>query len=124
MKTDELAKLMKKSKPTVMSGIKQGVFPFATAFKRDPGNKKYKIFIYEEKVREYITGTDKEFDLSIKGVAKLTGEPEQVIRDGMKNGVFPFGVAFKTKPENRDFEFVFYPVKLAEYIGVKEEVAS
>lgn len=123
MKTDELAKLMKKSKPTVMSGIKQGVFPFATAFKRDPQNKKYKIFIYEEKVREYITGTDEEFDLSIKGVAKLTGEPEQVIRDGMKNGVFPFGVAFKTRPENRDFEFVFYPAKLAEYIG-KGKVAS
>lgn len=123
MKTDELAKLMKKSKPTVMAGIKQGVFPFAVAFKRDPENKKCKIFIYEEKVREYITGTDIDFDLSIKGVAELTGEPEQVIRDGLKNGVFPFGVAFKTRPENKYFEFVFYPAKLAEYIG-KGKVAS
>lgn len=117
MKTDELVKLLHKSKPTVMAGIKQGVFPFATAFKREPDNKKHKIFIYEEKVKEYITGTDKEFDLTIAGVARLTGETEKTIRDGMKNGIFPFGVAFKTKPENRDFEFVFYPAKLAEYIG-------
>ena len=120
MKTDELVKLMKKSKPTVMAGIKLGVFPFAVAFKREPRNKKYKIVIYEEKVREYITNTNTEFDLTVAGVAKLTGETEKTIRDGLKNGIFPFGVAFKTKPENRDFEFVFFPAKLAEYIGERK----
>ena len=120
MKTDELVRLMKESMPTVMAGIKQGVFPFAVAFKREPQNKKYRIVIYEEKVREYITGTDQEFDLSVKGVAKLTGETEKTIRDGLKNGIFPFGVAFKTKPENRDYAFVFFPAKLAEYIGERK----
>ena len=124
MKTEDLAKLLHKSKPTIMSGIKLGVFPFAVAFKREPQNKKYKIFIYEEKVREYITGTDQEFDLTVAGVAKLTGETEKTIRDGMKNGIFPFGVAFKTSPEHRDFEFVFFPAKLAEYIGEGERKAS
>ena len=120
MKTEDLAKLLHRSTPTVISGIKQNVFPFAVAFKSKPHNKKCNIVIYEEKVREYITGTDIEFDLSVKGVAKLTGETEKTIRDGMKNGVFPFGVAFKTKPTNRDFEFVFYPAKLAEYIGERK----
>lgn len=123
MKTDDLAKLLHKSKPTIMSGIKQGVFPFAVAFKRDEHNKKYKVFIFEEKVREYITGTDLEFDLTIEGVAKLTGETKKTLREGLQNGCLPFGVAFKTKPEHRDFDYVFYPAKLAEYIG-KGKVAS
>ena len=117
MKTDELVRLMKKSKPTVMAGIKQGVFPFASAYKSKPNNKQYAIVVHEQKVKEYITGTDIEFDLSIKGVAKLIGMTEQALRNGLKNGIFPFGVAFKTSPEHRDFEFVFYPAKLAEYIG-------
>ena len=80
MKTEDLAKLLHRSKPTIMSGIKQNIFPFAVAFKRNENSKKHKVVIYEGKVKEYITGTDKEFDLSIKGVAKLTGESEQVIR--------------------------------------------
>ena len=117
MKTDDLVKLIGKSKPTVLTAIKLGVLPFATAYKSKPENKQYTIFVYEDKVREYITGTDMEFDLSVKGVAKLLGVTEGTLRHGLKNGIFPFGVGFKTKPTNRDFEFIFFPAKLAEYIG-------
>lgn len=119
MKTEELAKLLHKSKPTIMSGIKQGMFPFAVAFKREPENKKYKIIIHEEKVREYITGTDIEFDLSLEGVSKLTGESKKTLRTALQNGRLPYGVAFKVRPENRDFDYVFFPAKLAEYVGKK-----
>ena len=121
-KTEDLTKLLQRSMPTVMSGIKQGVFPFAVAFKRN-GCNKYKIIIHEEKVREYITGTDMEFDLSMEAVAKLTGETKKTLREGLQNGCLPYGVAFKTRPDSKHFYYVFYPAKLAEYVG-KGKVAS
>ena len=59
--------------------------------------------------------------MDIKEVAKLLGTSALTIRVGLQQGVFPFGVAFKTKPENKVYNYVIYPEKLKEYVNFKEE---
>ena len=58
--------------------------------------------------------------MDVKEVAKLLGKTQQTIRIGLQLGVLPFGVAYKTNPENKSYTYVIYPEKVKQYIGVKE----
>lgn len=57
--------------------------------------------------------------MKVKDVAELLGTTEQTVRVGLQQGVFPFGVAFKTKENNRHYKYVLYPEKVKEYAGEK-----
>lgn len=58
--------------------------------------------------------------MTVKEVAELLGKTQQTIRIGLQLGVLPFGVAYKTNPENKSYTYVIYPEKVKQYIGVKE----
>lgn len=119
----DLSKLLQKSPNTIAAGIEQGIFPFVTGAKL--GGKKTKLIFFEGKMEEYITGASREYDLSTKAVAEMLGCEELTVRVFLQMGLFPFGVAFKTKPENTKFTYVIYPAKLEEFlIGRKKKVAS
>lgn len=55
MTVKEVAQLLGCSELTIRIGLQQGVFPFGTAFKRNPENKKWKYIIFDAKVSEYLT---------------------------------------------------------------------
>ena len=54
--------------------------------------------------------------MTVKEVADLLGCTQLTIRVGLQQGVFPFGVAFKTKPEHKNYVYVIYPEKVKEYV--------
>lgn len=54
--------------------------------------------------------------MKIKEVAEALGKSELTIRVGLQMGIFPFGVAFKTKEDNKQYNYVIYPEKVKEYI--------
>ena len=54
-------------------------------------------------------------------VAKMLGVSPQTIRVGVQQGLYPFGVASKTKPTNRNHNYLFYPEKIIEYMGERKE---
>lgn len=54
--------------------------------------------------------------MKVKEVAKLLGTTEATIRIGLQQGVFPFGVAFKTKETNKQYTYIIFPAKVEEYI--------
>ena len=60
--------------------------------------------------------------MKIKEVAELLGTTEATIRVGLQQNVFPFGIAFKTKPENKHYTYVIYPELVRQYAGEKKEV--
>ena len=122
MTLNELSKLLQKSPNTIAAGIKQGVFPFAVA--DNMGGKKSKIIIYPGKLEEYVTGTSREYDLSTKAVAEMLGVTEITVLMFLRWGKFPFGVAYKTKPENNRYSYVIYPAKLEEFLIGRKKVAS
>ena len=55
--------------------------------------------------------------MKIKEVAELIGTTPQTLRIGLQKGIFPFGAAFKTKAESKNYTYVIYPEKVREYIG-------
>lgn len=55
--------------------------------------------------------------MTVKEVAEMLGKNEQTIRIGLQLGVFPFGTAYKTKPENKSYTYVIFPEKVRQYIG-------
>lgn len=118
----ELSKLLQKSPNTIAAAIEQDIFPFASGAKL--GGKKTKVFYFEGKLEEYVTGASKEYDLSIKGVAKMLGCEELAVRVFLQMGKLPFGVAFKTKPENKHYTYVIYPAKLEEYLIARKKRAA
>lgn len=59
--------------------------------------------------------------MKVKDVAKLLGTTEQTVRVGLQQGVFPFGVAFKTKKANKNYTYVIYPEKVKQYAGEQKE---
>lgn len=123
MTLNELSKLLQKSPNTIAAGIEQGIFPFVAGDKM--GGKKTRIFYFQGKLEEYVTGASKEYDLSVKGVAEMLGCTELTVQVFLQKGLFPFGVAFKTKPGNTKYTYVIYPAKLEEFlIGRKKKVAS
>ena len=59
--------------------------------------------------------------MKVKEVAELLGTTESTIRIGLQQGVFPFGVAYKTKPENKQYVYVIYPELVKAYAGERKE---
>lgn len=55
--------------------------------------------------------------MKVKDVAKMLGTTEMTIRVGLQQGVFPFGTAFKTKPNNKQYTYIIYPAKVEEYVN-------
>ena len=55
--------------------------------------------------------------MKVKEVAEMLGTTEATIRVGLQQGMFPFGVAYKTKPENKNYVYVIFPAKVKEYIA-------
>lgn len=58
MKTKELASLLGMSESSLRVGLQMGVFPFGTAFKQGDSTR-FTYVIYDNKVKEYITGEGK-----------------------------------------------------------------
>lgn len=59
--------------------------------------------------------------MTVKEVAKRIGCSELTVRIGLQQGAFPFGTAFKIRPENRSYVYVIYPAKVDEFIGAKKQ---
>lgn len=57
--------------------------------------------------------------MKVKEVAEMLGTTEATIRIGLQQGVFPFGVAYKTKPTNKNYVYVIFPEKVKEYIAAE-----
>jgi hypothetical protein len=110
----ELSKLLHKSPNTIAAAIEQGILPFAVGDKM--GGRKTKIIYFPGKLEEYVTGATQEYDLSVKGVAKLLGRTELTVQVFLQRGKFPFGVALKTKPGNTKYTYIIFPAKLEEYL--------
>lgn len=58
--------------------------------------------------------------MKVDEVAKLLGTTPTTIRVGLQQGVFPFGVAFKTDPSKKHYTYIIYPEKLKEYAGERQ----
>ena len=54
--------------------------------------------------------------MKVREVAEMLGTTESTIRIGLQQGVFPFGVAYKTKPENKNYVYIIYPEKVKEFV--------
>ena len=55
--------------------------------------------------------------ISVTEAAERLGVSAQTIRVGLQQGVFPFGVAFKTSENSQKYTYVIYPTKFVEYAG-------
>lgn len=58
--------------------------------------------------------------MRVEEVAKLLDTTPATIRIGLQLGVFPFGVAFKSSENNKNYTYVLYPEKVREYCGKQE----
>lgn len=58
--------------------------------------------------------------MKVKEVAEMLGTTECTIRIGLQQGIFPFGVAFKTDPNKKHYTYIIYPEKLKEYAGERK----
>ena len=112
----DLSKLLQKSPATISAGIRQGVFPFAIAEYLGGKGKKAKIVVFPGKLEEYVTGAEGEYDLSTKSIAKMLGLAEITVQVLVRMGRFPFGVAYKTSPENKQYTYVYFPKKFEEFM--------
>lgn len=77
--------------------------------------------IISQKVKKW----EKEGEImKVEEVAKLLNTTPATIRVGLQQGVFPFGVAFKTKKANKNYTYVIYPEKVRQYAGEQKEGES
>ena len=60
--------------------------------------------------------------MKVKEAAEMLGTTEATIRVGLQQNVFPFGVAFKTHPDRKQYKYIIYPEKLREYAGEKKGI--
>ena len=58
--------------------------------------------------------------MRVKDVAELLGTTESTVRIGLQQGMFPFGVAYKTKPTNKNYVYVIFPEKVKEFVAAQE----
>ena len=58
--------------------------------------------------------------MKVKEVAEMLGTTEMTIRVGLQQGIFPFGVAFKRKPEQKNYTYVIYPEVVKQYAGERK----
>lgn len=115
MTVTELSKVMCRCESVIRAGIVQGKLPFAVATKRDGKNRNYNYVVFDGKVKEYITDTTLK-DLTIHSVAGMLGVDDLTIRVYLQNELLPFGVAYKTKPDNKNYTYVLFPAKVEEYL--------
>lgn len=115
----EISKLLQKSQNVVAAGIKQGLFPFVVADNVE--GKKAKYIYFPGKLEEYVTGTTQEYDLNPKAVAEMLGCSHIALLTFLRLGRLPFGVAFKTSPENKQYSYVIFPAKLEEYLIARKK---
>ena len=121
MNLSELSRLLQKSPATIAAGIRRGVFPFAAGTKLS--GKKTKIIFFPGKLEEYVTGATQEYDLSTKSVAQMLGVTELTVQVFIRDGLFPFGTAFKTREENTKYTYIIYPAKLEEFLMGRSQAA-
>lgn len=62
----------------------------------------------------------KNYKITVKDVARLTGKSELTIREGIKQEYFDFGVAMQL-PGSTKYNITIYPAKLAEMLGISVE---
>lgn len=55
--------------------------------------------------------------MTVNEVAKLLGKSPLTIRVGLQQGIFPFGVALKTREDRKNYTYIIYPEKVREFIG-------
>lgn len=55
-------------------------------------------------------------EIPIKMAAKKLQIAEETLREGLRQGAFPFGTAFKIK-DSSYWKYVIYPKKFEEYVG-------
>lgn len=59
--------------------------------------------------------------MKVDEVAKLLDTTPATIRVGLQQGVFPFGVAFKTADNKKHYTYIIYPEKVREYAGERKQ---
>lgn len=55
--------------------------------------------------------------LTVEVAARIMGVNPETVRIGLQRNIFPFGKAFKRKPENKNYIYIIYPEKFREYYG-------
>ena len=58
--------------------------------------------------------------MTVDELAKLTGHTPLTIRAGLQQGLFPFGVAYKTDENNKRYKYIIYDKKAREYFDLPE----
>lgn len=58
--------------------------------------------------------------MKVSEVAELLGVTQMTVRVGLQQGIFPFGVAFKTHPDRKQYTYIIYPEVVKQYIGEKK----
>lgn len=59
--------------------------------------------------------------MKVDEAARLLGTTATTVRIGLQQGVFPFGVAFKTAENRKHYTYIIYPEKLKEYAGERKQ---
>lgn len=59
--------------------------------------------------------------MKVEEVAKMLGVTPLTVRIGLQQGVFDFGVAFKTREDSKHYTYVIYPEKVKEICGEKKK---
>lgn len=59
--------------------------------------------------------------MKVDEVAKLLDTTPATIRVGLQQGIFPFGVAFKTAQNKKHYTYIIYPEKVREYAGERKQ---
>lgn len=55
--------------------------------------------------------------MKVNEVAKMLGVDPLTVRIGLQQGIFPFGVAFKRDPNNKNYKYIIFDEKVREYLG-------
>lgn len=55
--------------------------------------------------------------MTVNEVAKLLGKSPLTIRVGLQQGIFPFGVALKTREGRKNYTYIIYPELVKQYCG-------
>lgn len=58
--------------------------------------------------------------MKVEEVARLLDTTPSTIRIGLQKGLFPFGVAFKTREDSKHYTYIIYPAKVMEYAVCRE----
>ena len=59
--------------------------------------------------------------MTVNDVAKLLGKSPLTIRVGLQQGIFPFGVALKTREDRKNYTYIIYPELVKQYCGEAQD---